>query len=96
MKLTTAKLKRLILEELESLNQEAFDVGRKRMSPTLQDEKDAIKDKINSKLMQYAFGAGRGSRDVDEIYAALDDAQSVEELQRILNRLNKTMGSFGE
>ena len=96
MKLTTAKLKRLILEELESLNQEAFDVGRPRVSQTLQDEKDALKRQITDKLNQYAFGAGMGSRDVDEIYAALDDAQTVEDYQNILNRLNMTMGSFGE
>ena len=96
MKLTTDRLKRMIREELESLNQEAFDVGRERMSPTLQDEKDALKRQITDKLNQYAFGAGMGSRDVDEIYAALDDAQTVEDLQMILNRLNNTMGSLGE
>lgn len=96
MKLTTGRLKRMIREELESLNQEAFDVGRERMSPTLQDEKDALKRQITDKLNQYAFGAGMGSRDVDEIYAALDDAQTVEDLQMILNRLNNTMGSLGE
>ena len=96
MKLTTAKLKRLIREELENLNQEAFDVGRPRVSQTLQAEKDAIKDQINDKLMQYAFGAGRGSRDVDEFYAALDNAKTVEDYQNILNDLNDTMDSFRE
>jgi hypothetical protein len=95
MKLTTKQLKQMIKEELSSLNNEALDVVGER---AVDDEgkKNALKREINDKLSQYAFGAGMGTRSVDEFYAALDDAQTTEELQSILDRLNKTTAFLRE